>query len=125
VAPLIFDPHSPLVHPRTFPYLHFAAYYQAHKGGDLGHSFARAWNVPVRYRSGYPRHVLDGRVEFNPRLFSFERDLPHYDYLLVRRRSEVVFPPALGLEVVAREGPWTLIGNPRAESRAPNGLNPP
>lgn len=113
VAPLIFDKGSPVVHPRTFPYLHFAAYYQADKGGDLARTFAVVWNVPIRYRADYARHEVPEDVEWDPRLFSPSRDLPYFDYLLVRGPP---FTPRAdsGLVVVARSGPWTLIENPAA-----------
>jgi hypothetical protein len=113
VAPLIFDKGSPYVHPKTFPYLHFAAYYQARSGGDLARTFAVVWNVPVRYRADYVRYEVPEKVEWDPRLFSPSRDLPHFDYLLMRGPP---FTPRSdsGLVVVARSGPWTLIENPNA-----------
>ncbi len=113
VAPLIFDKGSPYVSPRTFPYLHFAAYYQAASGGDLARTFAVVWNVPVRYRADYARYEVPEKVEWDPRLFSPTRDLPHFDYLLMRGPA---FTPRSdsGLVVVARSGPWTLIENPNA-----------
>jgi hypothetical protein len=113
VAPLIFDKASPHVHPRTFPYVHFAAYYMAAKGGDLARTFAVVWNVPVRYRADYVRHEVPDAAEWDPRLFSPTRDLPHFDYLVVRGPD---FTPRsdTGLVVVARSGPWTLIANPAA-----------
>jgi hypothetical protein len=116
VAPLIFEKGSPHVHPRTFPYLHFAGYYQAAKGGDLARTFAVVWNVPVRYRADYRRHEVPEDVEWDPRLFSPKRDLPHFDYLIVRGPE---FTPRAdsGLVVVARSGPWTLIENPAALPR--------
>lgn len=113
VAPLIFDKGSPYVSPATFPYLHFAAYYQARSGGDLARTFAVVWNVPVRYRADYRRHEVPEKVEWDPRLFSPSRDLPYFDYLLIRGLE---FTPRSdsGLVVVARSGPWTLIENPNA-----------
>lgn len=113
VAPLIFEKGSPYVHPRTFPYLHFAAYYQARSGGDLARTFAVVWNVPVRYRDDYRRYEVPEKVEWDPRLFSPSRDLPHFDYVLIRGPE---FTPRSdsGLVVVARSGPWTLIENPNA-----------
>ena len=113
VAPLIFDKGSPYVSPTTFPYLHFAAYYQARSGGDLARTFAVVWNVPVRYRADYQRHEVPEKVEWDPRLFSPSRDLPYFDYLLIRGLD---FTPRSdsGLVVVAKSGPWTLIENPNA-----------
>ena len=113
VAPLIFEKGSPYVSPMTFPYLHFAAYYQARSGGDLARTFAVVWNVPVRYRADYQRHEVPEKVEWDPRLFSPSRDLPYFDYLLIRGLD---FTPRSdsGLVVVAKSGPWTLIENPNA-----------
>ncbi len=113
VAPLIFDKGSPYVHPRVFPYLHFAAYYQAAKGGDLARTFAVVWNVPVRYRADYVRHEVPENAEWDPRLFSPTRDLPYFDYLIIRGPE---FTPRAdsGLVVVVRSGPWTLLENPAA-----------
>ncbi len=113
VAPLIFDKGSPYVHPRVFPYLHFAAYYQAARGGDLARTFAVVWNVPVRYREDYVRHQVPEDAEWDPRLFSPTRDLPYFDYLIIRGPE---FTPRTdsGLVVVARSGPWTLLENPKA-----------
>lgn len=114
VVSLIFDPRSPTTHPFVFPYLHFAAYYQAAYGGDLSRSFALVWNVPIRYRADYPRYAIDERIEFNPRAFSLERDLPHFDYVLTRSPRPIVFPPQAGLTRVAASGMWTLWENPSA-----------
>lgn len=114
VASLIFENGSTHVHSTTFPYLHFAGYYQAARGGDLARSFAVVWNVPVRYRDDYPRYAISDDVEWQPRLFSPSEDLPHYDYVLVRGRNFPPPPPESGLIVVARSGAWTLVENPFA-----------
>lgn len=114
VASLIFDNGSTHVHPATFPYLHFAGYYQAARGGDLARSFAVVWNVPVRYRDDYPRYPISDDVEWQPRLFSPATDLPHYDYVLVRGRNFRPPPPESGLIVVAHSGAWTVVENPGA-----------
>lgn len=114
VASLIFENGSASVHPATFPYLHFAGYYQAARGGDLARSFAVVWNVPVRYRDDYPRYAISDDIEWQPRLFSPTQDLPHYDYVLVRGHNFRPPPPESGLVVVARSGTWTLVENPQA-----------
>jgi hypothetical protein len=108
--------YSALTHPRTSSYLHFAAYYQARRGGDIGRSFAAIWNVPVRYRSDYRRHQMDVRVEFSPHWFSLTDDLPHFDYLILRTMAPARFNPELGLQTVAHSGQFTLVANPRAVS---------
>jgi hypothetical protein len=114
VASLIFENGSAHVHPATFPYLHFAGYYQAARGGDLARSFAVVWNVPVRYRDDYPRYAISDDVEWQPRLFSPTEDLPHYDYVLVRGRNFRPPPSESGLIVVAHSRAWTLVENPQA-----------
>jgi hypothetical protein len=106
--------YSALTHPQMSSYLHFAAYYQARRGGDIGRSFAAIWNVPVRYRADYRRHVMDVRVEFSPHWFSLTDDLPHFDYIILRTIAPARVAPELGLETVAHSGQFTLVANPRA-----------
>ncbi len=119
MATLIFEPRSPHVHPRVTPYLHFGAYCQAERGGDLSRSFALVWNVPIRYRDDYDRYPLDEAVEYNPWLFSLQDDLPHFDYLLIRAVRPPVFPPELGLRLVSHGGSWSLWANPGALQGSP------
>jgi hypothetical protein len=113
MAPLIFDRGSRCCDGNGFPYLHFAAYAQAERGGDLSRSFALVWNVPIRYRADYRRYPISEEIEWAPQLFS-PADLSHFDYLLLRSQSvrRVPFAPAL-LEV-AHRGEWTLLENPDA-----------
>lgn len=103
VLPLIFAPRSASVHPSTFPYLHFAAYYQAEKGGELARSFAVVWNVPIRYRSDYARYPIREELEWRPGAVT-EEDLRHFDYVLVRGVPSRL--PAL--KELARSGAFTL-----------------
>ena len=114
VASLVFEPRSDLVHPRVLPYLHFDAYYQAARGGDVSRSFALIWNVPIRYRDDYTPHPVAEEVEFDPRRFSLEDDLPNYDYLLIRSPRPPALPPDTALREVVRSGDWTLLANPAA-----------
>lgn len=106
VASLVFVNGSRCTHRATFPYLHFAAYYQAEKGGDLSRLLATVWNIPVRYRSDYRRYAVREEVEWAPRLFTPE-DARHFDYVLVRGGPPRP-PPAFGLTEVARSGAWAL-----------------
>ena len=108
VLPLIFQRGGECVSPRTFPYLHFAAYYQAIHGGDLSHSLATVWNVPVRYRADYRPYPVRDEVEWAPGRVSPE-DTRHFDYALVRGASRM--PPQLGMQLVARSGEWALYEN--------------
>lgn len=103
VLPLIFAPRSAYVHPSTFPYLHFAAYYQAARGGDLARSFAVVWNVPIRYRNDYARYPIREEVEWRPGSITAE-DLRHFDYVLVRGAPSRL-PP---LREIQRSGAFTL-----------------
>jgi hypothetical protein len=110
VASLIYDRWSELASPHTFPYLHFAAYYQAALGGELARSFAVVWNVPIRYRADYVRYPIDESIEWMPSRFS-PKDLAHFDYVLVRGKPAPRIP---GVQEVARSGEWTLLENPGA-----------
>ena len=112
VVPLIFARGGACVSPRTFPYLHFAGYYQAAEGGDLGRSFAVVWNVPVRYRADYARYPLREDIEWQPSQLT-PQDARHFDYALVRGGPPHL-PPQLGLQPVVRSGAWTLYENPEA-----------
>jgi hypothetical protein len=112
VVPLVFARGGGCVSPKTFPYLHFDAYYQAAAGGELGHSFAVAWNVPIRYRADYARYPLRDEVEWQPSQLT-PQDARHFDYALVRGGPPRL-PPQLGFQLVARSGAWTLYENPDA-----------
>jgi hypothetical protein len=103
VLPLVFAPRSASVHPSTFPYLHFAAYYQAAHGGELARSFAVVWNVPIRYRSDYARYPIREEFEWRPGSIT-EEDLRHFDYVLVRGTPSRL-PP---MKELARSGAFTL-----------------
>jgi hypothetical protein len=116
VATLMFARSGACMPPKSFPYLHFAAYYQARRGGELARSFAVVWNVPIRYRADYARYPIREQIEWAPHLFSRE-DLAHFDYVLVRGQGAPSYPPELGVREVARSGAWTLLENTTA--RAP------
>jgi hypothetical protein len=107
VLPLIFAPRSASVHPSTFPYLHFAAYYQAAHGGELARSFAVVWNVPIRYRADYARYPIREELEWRPGSVT-EEDLRHFDYVLVRGTPSRL-PP---LRELGRSGAFTLYATP-------------
>jgi hypothetical protein len=110
VASLIYARSGPCCGESSFPYLHFASYYQAAHGGDLAHSFATVWNVPIRYRRDYARYPFDETTEWAPDRFS-PRDLAHFDYVLVRGPRVPGLP---GTVRVAASGAWTLLENPAA-----------
>ncbi len=106
VVALLFDRRSRHAHPATLPYHHFAAWYQADKGGDVSFSFARLWNIPVKYRQ--PPYALRPAVEWQPLAFSLARDLPHFDYVLVRSHNPPGFPIGTPLKRLAASGPWSV-----------------
>jgi hypothetical protein len=112
VVPLVFARGGACVSPRTFPYLHFAAYYQAAEGGELARSFAVVWNVPIRYRADYARYPIREEIEWQPSLLTPE-DARHFDYALVRGGPPPL-PPQLGMQLVLRSGAWALYENPGA-----------
>lgn len=62
-------------------FLHFAAYYQALRGGDVGFSFAGLPSIPVRYRPG---GQAPHPGEWAPQDFRWDEMGPSYDYFLVR-----------------------------------------
>jgi hypothetical protein len=112
VVPLVFARGGACVGPRAFPYLHFAAYYQAAEGGELARSFAVVWNVPIRYRADYRRYPIREEIEWAPSQITRE-DAQHFDYALVRGGPPRL-PQELGMQLVARSGTWTLYENPDA-----------
>ena len=109
VASLVFARSSRCCGARTFPFNHFAAYYQAEHGGDLDRSLASRWNIPVRYRDDYARYAEREQVEWAPQLFTAE-DARHFEYVLLRGPDQV--PPRLGLRKVTTSGAWSLFENP-------------
>lgn len=112
MLPLIFARGSACCDPRAFPYLHFAAYYQAARGGELSRSFAVVWNVPIRYRADYHRWPIRELVEWAPQRVSPD-DVAHFDYVLLRGGG-MGLPQLARLHEVARSGAWTLLENPEA-----------
>jgi len=76
---LVFDPAARGIRQPLF--LHFPAYYQALRGGDVGFSFAGLPSIPVRYREGAP---APHPGEWAPQDFRWGEMGPSYDYFLVR-----------------------------------------
>lgn len=96
---------------RSHPYVHFAAYAQAERGGFISMSFASlAWTSPVRQRDRDWIPEMPATLEWNPRLYDYDDFGYFFDYALVRGISEeelrdipdVHFP----FERVASEPPW-------------------
>jgi hypothetical protein len=86
--------------------MHFAAYYPALRGGDVGFSFAGLPAIPVRYRPG---SQAPHPSEWRPQDFRWETMGQHYDYFLVNgtARGDA---ERLGehTDLVAEEGGWRL-----------------
>lgn len=94
VRPIFFTFASDAL-PGSLPYVHFAAYYQAAKGGRIGFSFARNYTSFIRYKPGIDIGMARDD-EWHPERFSFEKEGRQYDYFLVRSRADVsarLFPP--------------------------------
>ena len=64
--------------------LHFAAYYQALRGGDVGFSFAGLPSVPLVYRPGAQ---APHPSEWAPQDFVWDAMGPSYDYFLVHGKA--------------------------------------
>lgn len=121
VMGLIFDKGSGVVTTTLAPYLHFAQYYQARRGGMADFSFANFAQSPVKFhdRTGPPK--LPVRWEWTPEQLRWPSFPPgaadYYDYYLVRGQPPGrIFGGALGREVreVIRRGRWTLYERVRA-----------
>ena len=86
--------------------LHFAAYYQALRGGDVGFSFAGLPSVPLVYRAGAQ---APHPGEWAPQDFRWSEMGPSYDYFLVHGEA-VGEAASLGehADVVAEAAGWTL-----------------
>jgi len=70
---------------RTDPYLHFAGYAQAARGGLLAMTFPSTfWNLPVTMKPGLAIPPLPVNAEWNPNLFNDKTFGYFYDYALVR-----------------------------------------
>ncbi len=105
---LIFDPRGAVM--GGVPYLHFAGYIQARRGGLSGVTFARFWNIPVRLRddSGVP--PLPPDFEWAPRKFDFAGFGHYYGYVLVRGVAPGRRPPVrpFPYRLVLERPPWRL-----------------
>ncbi len=96
---------------RVWPFLHFAGYLQARRGGDLGFSFAGLPSLPVRYRPGAQ---APHPYEWRPGTFRIGVHGRYYDRYLIRGspRGDALRLSQGGRKVL-RSGAWTLIETPR------------
>jgi hypothetical protein len=107
----LINPPTSTVFP-GYPYLHFASWYPAEKGGIADFSFAIYYPNHFRYR---PKQMpaFFGGVEWGPSNFDWEyHGGANYDYLLIRRRDPAWKPYAqadVPTEIVAERGEWVLV----------------
>lgn len=92
---------------RQWPFLHWAAYYQVHPGGDVGFSFAGLPSIPVTY---LPGAQAPHPYEWRPDQFDWDSMGSHYDYFLVRGVPGGAGGRALEAHavVIRRAGEWSL-----------------
>ncbi len=90
------------------PFLHFPAYYQARKGGEIGFSFAQFFPQLLRFRHGKQPDITPG-LEWSPGRFDWNRD-GGFDYLLVRSAKEpsLLKKNRLRARLVKASGSWRL-----------------
>jgi hypothetical protein len=109
IVSIIFERDGDVM--RTDPYLHFAGYAQAAKGGLLAMTFpATFWNLPVTMKPGLAIPETPINAEWNPNLYS-DRAFGHfYDYALVRIPVERALAATdnFPFELVAAAPPWQL-----------------
>jgi len=98
---------------RTNPYLHYAAYIQAQRGGVIHETFPQMfWNLPFRLRddAGLPR--ASGPRPWRVTAAEFDRFFDFYDYLLVRASAKQLTwlesNRAFSYQLLRDVGPWRL-----------------
>jgi len=102
VVGLIFARGSQYV--RFAPFLHYAAYYQARKGGAVMFSFADFPQSPFRFRAHDRPPAVPARWEWQPQRVR-AKDLAWYDYALTRGGSA---PCSGRCELLFRSGVWEV-----------------
>jgi hypothetical protein len=113
VAAMIYDNRSPLF--QLPVYLHFAAWYQATRGGIVDFNFADFYSQMVRYRADAGPRIYE-TLAWYPNLFRWEADGgASYDYFVVKSNvdvSAVIFKErSPDVELVARSGWWWVYRN--------------
>ena len=106
VAGLIFDRGSRQI--RFSPFIHYAAYYQARKGGAVMFTFADFPPSPIRFREGNRPPRVPPRWEWTPERVSPMRDLGWYQYVLVRGRPGIIDRQRRFYRPIYRNGPWSV-----------------
>lgn len=106
VAGLIFDRGSR--HVKFSPFLHYAALYQAEKGGAVMFTFADFPQSPFRFRAGNRPPKVPPRWEWQPERVVPARDLAWYRYVLVRGNAARLESDREHFENVFRGTRWTV-----------------
>ena len=94
------------------PFIHFASYYRARKGGVASFSFAELPQSPLRYRPGMGPPPKPPGWEWHTLEYSNSREGPYYDYVLVRATTDPfpVIPNDDGphWKLIVHQGRWSL-----------------
>lgn len=107
IAGLIYEPMGKIS--KTLPYLHFPAYLHADVGGFVSASFAKFWNVPLKYREDVPLPPWHHSLEWYPHKF-LESEPQFYDYVVVRLDENLLFHTTseFPFEPILVAGEWKL-----------------
>jgi hypothetical protein len=104
---------------RSAPYLQYAAYLQARKGGLISETFPQAfWNLPFTLREDAGIPQSRGVVPWVPQPHEVADFLAYYDHVLLRSgpraASRLQSLPGFHHELIFEKPPWRLF---RAPSR--------
>lgn len=106
VVGLIFDRGSREV--KFSPFLHYAAYEQAHRGGAAMFSFADFPACPYRFREDNRPPRVPPRWEWTPELVDPRRDLEWYEFALVRGGPGAIGAATDRWQLQMERGPWRV-----------------
>ena len=90
------------------PFLHYAALYQAERGGAVMFTFADFPQSPFRFKEGARPPRVKARWEWTPERVDPARDLAWYHYVLVRGNPGRIASDAAHFENVFRGPRWTV-----------------
>jgi hypothetical protein len=106
VAGLIFERGSRVL--KFSPFLHYAALYQAQKGGAVMFTFADFPQSPFRFKPANRPPKVPPRWEWTPERVDPARDLAWYRYVLVRGNPGRIARDVEHFENVFRGTRWTV-----------------
>ena len=106
VAGLIWDRGSREV--KFSPFIQYVSYYQAQKGGAVMFTFADFPQSPFRFREDNRPPRVYPRWEWMPERVDPERDLPWYDYVLVRGGPGAIAQQRAAYEPIFRGPRWSV-----------------